>query len=273
VSTRRAGWVLVGLLAGATRPVPARAFSNVEVGEKVADAELRTLDGARHRLLGKGAKVNVLLFFRPEQEHSTDTLKDMAACEREFAGRPVHWVGIVSSAHEPAAIRAVVAETGIRMPVLIDEGDALYGRLGVRLHPAIGIVDGAGTLAAYEPFREINYCERVKARIRLVLGEIGPAEWDAVDHPASSVTRTDDGVARRHSNYARMLLKIGKHDQALAEVQQSLALMPTADAYAIQGQILAAKQKCPEALRAFEAALKIDPSHVVALEGKRGCAR
>lgn len=268
---RRAGWMLMGLLAWAFGPATARAFSNVDVGGRIADEELRTLDGGKHRLLAKGAKVNVLLFFRPEQDHSTDTLADMAACEREFAGKPVHWVGIVSSSYAPEEVRAVVAETGIRMPVLVDEGDALYGRLGVRLHPAIGVVDGVGKLAAYEPFREINYCERVKARIRLLLGEIGQAEWDAIDNPAASVTRSDDGVARRHTNYARMLLKVGKYDQALGEIQQSLGIVPTADAYAIQGQILVAQKKCPEALRAFAAALKIDPANAVAQEGQRAC--
>lgn len=268
---RRAGWVLMGSLAWASGPATARAFSNVAVGERVADEELRTLEGGRHRLLQKGAKVNVLLFFRPEQERSVDTLRDMAACEREFAGKPVHWVGIVSDAVDPAAVRDAVTVSGIRMPVLVDEGDALYGRLGVRLHPAVGVVDGAGKLAAYEPFREINYCERVRARIRLLLGEIGQAEWDAVDRPPASVTRTDEGVARRHANYARMLYKVGKYDQALAEAQQSLGIAPSADAYAIQGQVLAAQKKCPEALRAFEAALKIDPVHAVAQEGKKAC--
>ena len=255
---RIARWIAWGTLAAVVWPAAGRAFSNVAIGDVIEDAELRAVDGGRQRLFGKGAVANVLVFFRPEQGHSLDALKDVATCEREFAGKPVHWVGIVSDSWTSADVKAAVAETGIRMPVLWDDGDALYGKLGVRLHPAIGIVDAKRRLAGYEPFRQINYCDRLRGRIQVVLGELSEAAFAKIDAPDRSITRTDDGVARRHANFARTLLRIGKKDKALVEVQ---------------GEILAADGKCADAARAWDAALKLDPKNAEALEGRKRCGQ
>jgi tetratricopeptide (TPR) repeat protein len=274
VSLRRAlRWLTWGLLVTAQGPHVARAFANVEVGQAIDDLELRTLDGKPHRLIARGAVANVVVFFRPQQERSTDTLKDMAGCEKEFAAKPVHWVGVVSDSWSADEVRAVIAETGIRMPVVFDRGDELYGRLGVRLHPVIGIFDAQRRLAAYEPFREINYCDRVRAQIRFVLGEMTAAELAKVQDPERSETRSDAGVAGRHTSFARSLFRIQKYDKALAEVQKSLMVTPTAGAYALQGQILAAQGNCADALRAFDAALRLEPTNADALEGRKACGR
>lgn len=266
------------LLATAAAPLAsvARAGESerrVQEGDTVDDVELRTLDGKRDRLLSRSAKANVFVFFRPQQERSLDTLKELAACEKEFGAKPVRFVGVVSDSWPLEEVRAFVQEAGVRMPILLDEGDALYGKLGVRLHPVILVVDAKRKLVAYEPFRQINYCERVKVRIRFALGEVGEAEIAKVDEPPRSTTRTEEGVARRHLNFARNLQRIGQQEKALEEVQKSLAILPSADAYAMQGELLAAMGRCPEALPAFDAALKMEPDHAVAREGKRTCGR
>jgi tetratricopeptide (TPR) repeat protein len=266
---------IVGLAAGTSAgPVLADADRRVQVGDPVEDVELGTIEGRKDRLLSKGVAANVFVFFRPEHERSRDTLKDMAACEKEFAAKPVRWVGVVSDSWEAGQVRAFVAEAGVRMPVLVDAGDALYGKLGIRLHPVIGIVDRKGKLAAFEPFRQINYCERIRVRIKLLLGEATEADVARVDNPESSpLPHSDQGVARRHLNFARMLQRINQPDKALQEVQKALAIAPSADAYALHGQILAGQGKCPDALRAFDAALKLEPGHAAAREGRKGCTQ
>jgi tetratricopeptide (TPR) repeat protein len=245
----------------------------VQVGDTIDDVELRTVDGKREHLLAKGVVANVVVFFRPQQEHSIDTLKDFAGCEKEFVGKPVRWVGIVSDSWSADEVKSLVAETAVKMPVLFDEGDALYGKLGIRLHPVVGIVDAKRKLAAYEPFREINYCARIAVRVKLLLGEATEEDVARVDNPPKATTRTDSGVARRHLNFARTLMRIGQNDKALAEVEKSLAIEPGAPAFVLQGQLLAALGKCPDAVRAFDAALKIEPANAVAKEGKTGCGR
>jgi len=103
----------------------------VALGDRIDPEVMPTLDGGKEPLLSGQAKANVFVFFRPKQEHSTETLKAMAACEADFKGKPVHWVAIVSSTWDPADVRKLLAETGLRMPVLVDQADRLYGKLGV----------------------------------------------------------------------------------------------------------------------------------------------
>jgi len=266
-------------LAGGLLAIPAPAGAQegdrrdrrIQIGDHVDDVELPTIDGRREHFLARGAKSNVFVFFRLEQERSLDTLKELASCEKDFAGKPVRFVGVVSDSFPANEVKAFVSESGVKMPILVDEGDALYGRLGIRLHPVIGIVDAKGKLIAYEPFRQINYCDRVRVRIRWSLGEASDADVARIDAPEPSITRTEGGVARRHLQLARQLHRIQQHDRALDEVRKSLGFAPSAEAYALEGQILVALRRCPDAVRSFDAALRLEPSNPAAKEGKRSC--
>lgn len=262
-------------MAGPGQTVAGELDRRVQIGEQVDDVELRTIDGGKAHFLQKGVAANVFVFFRLEQDRSADTLREMARCEKEFEKRPVRWVAVVSDSWPAEEVKALVRETGIKMPVLVDAGDALYGKLGIRLHPVIGIVDRAGKLAAFEPFRQLNYCERIRVRIRLQLGEATEADVARVDEPAATpLPHSDQGVSRRHVNFARRLHDLKQDDQALAELQKALALAPSAGAWALRGEILAGRGQCAEAAQALEAALKIEPANAVALEAKKkGCSR
>jgi tetratricopeptide (TPR) repeat protein len=199
----------------------------------------------------------------------------MARCEKEFEKRPVRWVGVVSDSWSPDSVKAFVKEAGVRMPILVDAGDALYGKLGIRLHPVIGMVDRAGKLTAFEPFRQINYCDRIRVRIRVLLGEATEADVARVDEPAATpLPHSDQGVARRHVNFARRLHELKQDDQALAELEKALGFAPSAAAWALRGEILAGRGQCPEATQAFDAASRIEPANPVVLEArKKGCAK
>ncbi len=270
--------LLVGLAGGGSAgPGPAVAVAGdrrVEIGDPIDDVELRTLDGKKEHFLQKGLPANVFIFFRADHDRSADTLRDMAACEKEFEKKPVRWVGVVSDSYSADEVRALVKATGVRMPILVDEGDALYGKLGIRLHPVIGMVDRKGKLAAFEPFRQINYCARVTIRVKLLLGEATEADVARVDDPAPTpLPHSDEGVSRRHVNFARRLHDIKQDEAALGELQKAIAILPSAGAWALRGQILAGQGKCPDALRAFDEALKIEPSSTVAHDGKRSCGK
>jgi tetratricopeptide (TPR) repeat protein len=257
---------------GAARAV-AEVSGRVEPGDAVADAELRTLGGGKEHLLRPGVPANVVVFFRPGQERSLDALREVADCEKEFAQKPVRWVGVVSDAWPAEQVQALVRDAGVRMPVLVDAGDAVYGRLGVRLHPVILIVDGKGRLAAFEPFRQINFCERVRIRVKRLLGEATDADVARVDAPERSETHSDAGVARRHLNYARSLLRVKQYDRALEEVGKALAAAPSAAGHALRGRILAEQGDCAKAVEAFDAALKLDPADAEARDGRARCGR
>lgn len=251
----------------------AAAFTYLEVGQPVENVEMPTLDGHRARLLGKGA-ASLFVFFRPGQDHSLDVLQRLARLEKEFAGKPVHFAAIVSDDYPAEEVRATVGEAGIRMPVMVDRGNAFYGLLGVRLHPVVGIADSAGRLAAYEHFRKLNMEDRMRARLRRLLGEITDAQVEAVLEPPRAEESGPALVARRYLNLTRMLLKVKNPAKAEEMARKSLESDPElAAAHGALGAALAGQGKCPQALPEVALALKVDPADALALEARKACGR
>ncbi len=269
---RRTAALLWALLPLAWAP-GSRAFAGVQPGETVENAELPTLEGGSAALLGR-ARASVFVFFRPKQDHSLEMLKQLAGLEKEFAGKPVHFAAVVSGDWPAAEVREAVVASGIRMAVLVDRGDALYGSMGVRLHPVVGIADERWRLAAYHPFEKINQSDALRARIRRLLGEIGDAELARVlEPPRAGVEGGPAVVARRYVALARSLLQGKNAAKAVEMARKALeADAGNAAAHAVLGQALAAEGSCAEAAAAFAAALRLDPGEPAALAGRTACA-
>ena len=248
-------------LLTALAALPPLAQARAEPGTSIQNVELRTLAGGKAQLLSSKAKANVFVFFRTGQERSLDALKQMAACEKELAGKSVYWAAVVSGSEPPADVQAVVKETGIKMPVLIDEGDVLYDRLGVRLHPMVGIVDGKFVLTAMEPYRQLEYCDVIKTRIKVLLGEASVADLDKVVNPEKSPLPGADPMkkAMRDVNMARRLYEIGQYHDAVKFANRALEVAPVAHAYTVMGQAYVKLGKCADAGKAFDQAVKLDP--------------
>jgi len=263
---------LAALAAEAPWAPPAGA--QAERGSTVEDVRLGLLDGGTAPLLEKGSAASVLLFFRPGQDRSVEALRAMGECQAAFAGKPARFVGIVSDQEPVAEVRAALASAGAKLPVLIDVGDALYARLAVRTHPAIFIVDRARRIAAHETYHQVGLCDIVKAHVRRLLGEITDADLAKTLAPAQSQLPGDDplGVAARHVKLGRKLLATGSVALAHQNARKSLEIAPSAAAWALEGEAFAAEGKCAEAVRAFDAALKLDAANPAALAGRKACA-
>lgn len=253
--------------------LPLGAHAHAEVGTPVANVELRTLAGGRERILAAKARANVLVFFRPNHERSLEALKQMVKCEKDLAGKPVHWAAVVSSTEPAADVQATVAQAGIAFPVLVDEGDALYEKLGVRLHPVVVVVDAKSRIAAFEMYRQIDYCDVVKGRIREALGEIDEAQMAKILEPDRSGLPGDDlpKKALRDVHMGRKLLDLGLADKAIAKARRAIEIAPVPAAWTLLGDAWAKKGDCAEAGKAYDAALKLDPKDAQAAAGKAAC--
>jgi hypothetical protein len=260
-------------MAGAGAPGAPQAFTNVALGARLDNPRLARLEGGQLSLLEPGTAVNLIVFFRPEQDHSHDALKGLARLQQDLAGQPIRMVAVVSDAWPAEQVRATVAAAGFTAPVLVDAGDRLYGALGVRLHPVVGLADAGLRLAAYEHYRRINFMEIVRGRIRVMLGQSTEAEMARVLEPEKATSTSPEAEARRHLNLARMLWKRGNAVKALESIRRSRAVLPTAAALALQGEITAAGGDCRAARPLFEQAVKIDPAEPVAVKGLQACAR
>ena len=203
-----------------------RARATVAAGDTLDDVALPGAAGRTEPLVERGA-VNVVLFWRPGQEHSVDTLKQMAACGGLFAGR-VHAVSVASGAFPLDELRAAGAAAGPNLPVLVDAGDQLYGKLQIRQHPLVVVADGKGRIALAQPYVRLRYCEIVSAHVRHLLGEIDAAQLEAALHPSRASFPDDDrnNVARRYVNMGRREAEAGRCDRALASFGKALEIAP-----------------------------------------------
>ena len=270
-------------MTGSTRPfllaalllVPlGAAHAHADVGTQVADVELGTAAGGKERLLSQKAKVTAVIFVRTGQDRSADALKAMARCEQDLAGKPVRFVAVVGGDTTPADALGMATAAGVRMPVLLDEKDLLYERMGVRNHPVIFLLDARSRIASFEQYRQIDYCDVIRARIRFLLGEIDQAAVDLVLNPAESTMPGDDvrDVSNRDVNLGRRQLKIKQYDKALVSARKALEKAPSAAAFALIGDVYAAQGSCPNAMKQYEQALKLDPAEKAALAGQQRCA-
>jgi tetratricopeptide (TPR) repeat protein len=160
------------------------------------------------------------------------------------------------------------------MPVLLDAGDALYQRLGVRNHPVVFLLDARHAISSFEQYRQIDYCEVIKARLRFLLGEIDEVALKKVLEPARNTMPGDDprDVSLRDVNLGRRQLEIKQYDKALVSARKALERAPSAGAFALMGDVHAARGDCPKALKQYDQALKLDPAERHALAGRQTCA-
>lgn len=249
-------------------PLTGAAFHRASAGEIIENVKLPTLTGGRQSLLTDAA-VNVFVFFKPDHENSQTTLKILEKLGKEFAGKSVYWSAVVSDSFKPAEIETEIKALGFTLPVLIDTGDKLYGRLAVAMTPNIGIADKQHKLIVDLPFREVNYESVIRGYIQHELKEISDTELQAIINPPPATMGGNGELAHRHLKYAERLFKAKLYDKALENVETSLENDPnSAEAYAYKGRILAAQGKRDEALKAFDNALKLDPSNQTALSGR-----
>jgi len=261
--------VTVAAAAAIISASSAWGFANAAVGTVIANQEMPAVDGTRHLLL-TNATANVFVFFRPGQEHSRATLEQVARCAKDMADKSVHWVAVVSDRHAREKVESDIKETGLAMPVLIDEGDALYGRLGVALCPVTGITDRDHKLAAYVPFTKVNFPVILQAHVRRVLGEISDKELAEAVDPSSAAPIGDGAAARQQMKLAEKLRQAGNNEKAIEIARKSIEKDPSAAApHVLIGQILAGQGNRPEALKEFELALKLEPTNTNALAGAR----
>jgi tetratricopeptide (TPR) repeat protein len=248
------------------------AFRNVKIGAKLPNTKLKSLEKKRTPVLSSKAKVNVFAFFRPNQEHSQTALEILAEVCKGFKGRPVHCVAIVSDYYSKKDAKKTVRGAGWKgSTTLVDKEDRYYGKLGVSLHPTIGVADGSFTLLAYEPFTKTNYYQRIEARIKYALGDINKDQLRNDLNPPI-VEDVERNSGQINFNYAKRLFEMGKLDRAIEQAKHALSQDDQlADAYGLIGLIYAKQKKCDKAKPEFEKALLLDKNSRSAKKARTLC--
>ena len=221
-------FVTIGLALLSLAAAPS-AGARVTEGETLEPVQLKVLSGGTEALVSRVASANIILFWRPGQDASLDTLKQMAQCEKLFVGKSVHMVAVVSSTYPAAEVKAAVDGAGLHVKVLIDADDALYGKLEVRQHPMLVVTDDKGKVALAQPYVRLRYCDIVHAHVRYLLKEIDAAQLQlALNPPAASMPNDDkNAVARRWVIMGRREAEDRHCDRAVVSFRKALAISPT----------------------------------------------
>lgn len=231
------------------------------------------VEGGVEEVLPAGARAGVVVFFRAGHDRSLALLSDVARCQARLEGKPVRWLGVVTEDTAPALAREAAVKAGARIALAIDRGQALYGALGLKTLPTVLVVGPNRKVAAMDAFRALDGCDVLTVRVRRVLGEATDADVEAALSPPPSALPGDDPshVAHRHLRLGEHLLETGKLAKAHEEVRKALFTAPSADAWALEGDIFVAEKDCPRARKAFENALKLSAQHARALAGRARC--
>ncbi|KPK37136.1 MAG: hypothetical protein AMJ69_12470 [Gammaproteobacteria bacterium SG8_47] len=250
----------------------ASPFTNVAVGERLPEADLTKLEDGTAPYIG-GAKANVFVFFRLDQENSVLALRQLQEAKQRLGERSVHWALIVADSYPLESIKDFVKELGTDMTVLLDHDNELYGRLGVILHPVIGVADAEHVLQAYVPFRKLNLEVRVEAHVKRVLGEINDEQLEAILNPPPIKLGGNGTVAKRNLRMGQMFLKMKKYDAALQAAAKSMDLDPElAGPYGLKAAAYAEQGDCSQALPALRRALELDAEEPLAKAAAERCS-
>lgn len=237
------------LLVGAVLAAPPLADAFAEAGKKLDPVELAVLGGGKAPLVAPSSRANVFLFFRADQDRSIDAIRQLAACQKELGGKGARFVLVASAATAPADVKAALASAGASLPVLVDDGDKLYNALQIRMYPVAGIADGKGVLQAMEPYRQVDFGDVLRARVRFALGEIDQAGLEAALNPAAAPMPGEDPVGRamRDVKMARKLIEFGQFDAAVKQANKALEQAPVPEAFPVLAMAYAKLGRCAEA--------------------------
>jgi tetratricopeptide (TPR) repeat protein len=249
------------------------AFRNIKIGAELPNAQLQSLGKKSAPVLKLGEKVNVFVFFRLNQEYSKAALEILGEVCKAFKGRSVHCVAIVSDYYNKKAARKTIRNTGwTGSNTLIDKEDLYYSKLGVSLHPTVGIADGSFVLLAYETFTQANFYQIIEARIKYALGDINKEQLKYALNPPAMEKMDEKSRAQLNVNYAKKLFEMGKLNRAIEQAQHALSQDDQlAEAYGLIGLIYAKQKKCGKAQPELEKALSLDKNNHLAQKGKKLC--
>lgn len=253
----------------------ALALDRAGVGDKVENIKLKTLDGKSMDLMSATSQVRVFYFFRPDQEHAQKGLEALRDCAKGLVDKPVSWTAVVSDAYPAKEVRALVKKAKLTVPILIDKGDVLYGRLGFRLHPMVSVVDKDFKLIAVQPYAQVNFAHIICAHVHYALGLISDDERQTILHPQRQ-EKLDPNKTQvaRELKLVGMLIKVKKYDKAMALVDKVQAEHPdNASLWVAKAEILAAQNKCPEAKKALKQAKAKNPKANWNQASQTACAK
>lgn len=208
--------LLAAFLAASVKAEPTQDLRNVKVGDQVPTFSVQGLDGASIDKATYQGKVLLLVFAKPNQEHSLKALRAVQRISKESHSTNLA-VLAVSTKPEVAAesLKGLAAEYGLSVPMAIDPGRKMYGDFGLRVAPTTLLIDESGKLRFVLPHMPPSYERKLRIHTDLLLGKIKKEEHDALLADVGKDEYKAQDAFERRLAFAQTLVDQKKCDQAV----------------------------------------------------------
>jgi len=243
-------------------PGEGAAFRNLEKGKTLPDFTLKDLAGMNHTLSAERGKVVILGFVRIDQDRSIKTLNALEEINNLLKDEGVTVWAITDQA-DVSEIQSLAGKLSLKYPILIDEGQKLYGKYGLFTFPVTAIADREGNFNFEYSSYSGDYKEIIVNKTRVLLGLISEEEFASSTEKTEIDQKTpEQKEAERNLRTAQVLLNRGFGTKALPRLEKALELDPSlVEARILSGEIYLKDEKYDPAREQFEKVLELDPNN------------
>ncbi len=254
--------VIILLTFFSIAPCLAMALRNMAIGDPLPDFRIHTLSSKEVTPQSLKGKILILAFWRLGQDFSDRILTDLERIFQDYKNQGVMVLAINADQAPSSEIERIRSTRNLSYPFAGDAELKTYGQFGVIVLPTTLILGPKGRLAHYETIHSSDYYDRIRGQVRLLLGEITPAELAKELNPeqikiAPEVRRK----AGLHLSMAKMLMtEKSLKQKARGELEKALRIDPSLlEAHILLAKLYREGQMVNQAIAELETALKLDP--------------
>jgi len=253
----------VGLVMGLFFVTPGNgaAFRNLEKGKPAPDFTIKDMEGMDHTLAAEKGHVVVLSFVKVDQDRSVKTLNALGEVNGIFKDQGVTVWGITSQTEDQGAIQALMDKLDLKYPILLDEGQKLYGQFGLFTFPSTMVVDQEGNYVYEYASYSSDFQSNIVNEIKVLLGLMSEEDSASAAQKTEIVIQSpEEKEAERNLQMGKVLLKRGFGTKALPKFEKALELNPALiEARLLSGEIYLEDEQYDKAREQFEKVFDTDP--------------
>ena len=230
--TRNRAYWWIAFFCGAQLAAPVGLgqgqLRKARVGDRMEAFSLSDLDGTTFSPQQSKGRVLVIAFLAAHHTRSERAIAELKQIVfgLRHGGHPMDLVAIVSSGEDLKYFRGLKSEAGPHVPVLVDQDDQLWGKLGITATPTVLAVDKEGMITWIRAGHGYDFGEEARSELAQALG-LEPRK-NAEPHGQVEVLANDasEDRARRHLRMGHLLDDEGRTEAAIAELRKAEALAP-----------------------------------------------
>lgn len=142
------------------------------VGDKVHDFRLETLDHGRFYLNRHQGRVTVLVFWATWCVHCKQELRALSGLARSVSEKGLTLAGVCTDPENLSLVRETVTGLPLVFPILLDQGERLFKRWGLRGLPSTVLVGPHGKVISIHRGFNPQIFQHLKSEIQMQMDRL-----------------------------------------------------------------------------------------------------